>query len=208
MTNILNILNYNVWFSSKDLKQRTLNLIQLIKEKNPDIITLQEVRQDIYDILKESHPEYKYCYPKEIYHKYGNIIMSKHEILESNIFKYTDTKMERNLVIIKINYNNTNIHIATSHFESIFNNYNDIKHLQYQEAAEILLKYDNLIFTCDSNCKSILDKQYFNLYFKKYNVVQTKDEFDKILYTPNITINTSSEILNYISDHHGLYISI
>ena len=45
--NTISILDYNIWFDKYNMAERTISLIDVIEEKKPDILLLQEVARDV-----------------------------------------------------------------------------------------------------------------------------------------------------------------
>jgi len=154
MQNILTILSYNIWFDEAMAIERTVSLISSINRLNPDIICLQEVKPDIYDILITLLSDYRYHYPKKINKDYGCVTFSKYQISKCTDYKFPNSKMGRSLIITKIEYpyhkvtndgisvETMSIIIANSHFESLFKRKfeNTEKLEQYNMTRDILNK--------------------------------------------------------------------
>lgn len=164
----LSVVSYNIWFDETDRNVRFDALLSLIKSNNPDIICLQEVVPEIYNLLKIQLSEYKYFFPKQIKYRYGCVIFSKYIIENEYDHYYPNSKMGRNLLAVNIKYNSSiNITIATSHFESLFDetNSNNVKLEQYMYAQNILNKlYDDgypVILCSDTNILSNEEKYFF-----------------------------------------------
>lgn len=167
--NELTVLSYNIWFDETLYIERTNSLLNTIFINNPDIICLQEVKQNIYEILIKQLKNYQYYFPKKINKDYGCVTFSKYPIEKCLDYQYENSSMGRSLIIIKINcpYQNLNkesilcgkieVIIVNSHFESLFNKnkINEIKIKQYELARnlmEILYNnYKNVILCADTN---------------------------------------------------------
>lgn len=172
--NKIKILSYNIWFEIDNIIERTNSLIKLINTKSFDVICLQEVKQDIYKIIKNNINGYKYFFPNEIKYSYGCVIISKYKISKSFITPFKKSKMGRNLVITIIDYPYTEIIdneikkivIVTSHFESIFNKTNFEKICQFSEtqiAIDNLYKeYKNVILCADTNIMEHEEKYFIS----------------------------------------------
>ena len=65
MTNVISVVSYNIWFDNTLSLERTKGLIQLLNKVNPDVICLQEVKPNIYDLLINILKDYKYYFPKK-----------------------------------------------------------------------------------------------------------------------------------------------
>lgn len=187
--NSLIVMSYNIWFDEKDRHTRTDGLVCTIRKHCPDVICLQEVIPEIYDKLKNTLHEYKYYFPKNLKNRYGCVIFSKYMITQYYDNYYPNTKMGRNLLAVNIKYNllskniipdsndvdlydklevtPIDITIATSHFESLFDNVNtNVEKIeQYIYANNILNKlYDEgtpVILCSDTNLLQREEKFFF-----------------------------------------------
>jgi tyrosyl-DNA phosphodiesterase 2 len=169
MQNILTVLSYNIWFDEAMSLERTVSLLSAINRINPDVICLQEVKPDIYDILITLLSDYRYHYPKKINKEYGCVTFSKYQISKCTDYKFPNSKMGRSLIITKIEYpyhkitndgisvETMSIIIANSHFESLFRRKSDNteKLEQYKMTKDILNKLhettNNVILCSDTN---------------------------------------------------------
>lgn len=170
--NVLTVVSYNIWFDETLRLERTVSLIQTIHNLNPDVICLQEVIPEIYDILITLLSDYRFHFPKKINKDYGCVTFSKYPITKCLDFEYKNSKMGRSLVITKIEYpyhktsdegisiEKLDIVIANSHFESLFKrlNENETKMDQYLIAKNMLETlhntYKNVILCSDTNVMS------------------------------------------------------
>lgn len=186
MQNILTILSYNIWFDETLALERTVSLISSIHKLNPDVICLQEVRPEIYDILITLLSEYRYHYPKKINKDYGCVTFSKYQISKCTDYKFPNSKMGRSLIITKIEYpyhrittdgisvETMSIIVANSHFESLFKRKidNTEKLEQYKLTKEILNKFfettNNVVLCSDTNVM-VHEEQYFDNCFDQWN---------------------------------------
>ena len=166
MTNDLIVLSYNIWFDKAMCFERTASLCEYIISNNADVVCLQEVRPEIFEILISLLKDFKYYFPKKINKDYGCVTFSKYQISKCLDFQYYNSSMGRSLLITKINYphkneynvvNNIDIVIANSHFESLFKKYqeNEVKLKQYEIARQFLdtlyVTYKNVILCSDTN---------------------------------------------------------
>ena len=92
--------------------------------------------------------------------------------------------MGRSLISAEINYNNTPILIANSHFESEFksNMINVTKIKQYTKAYEILKKHNNVIFCSDCNITQNEETIFFKNKMWKDTWEVNKNDKDKYTY--------------------------
>jgi exonuclease III len=194
--NTLSILDYNIWFDKHYLAERTLSLIDVIEEKKPDVILMQEVTKKVFEVLILTLTKlgYKYSYPEIINKTYDCIIFSRFPIIETNIVDYDNSRMIRSLITVVIEYplmckdknelialENTKIVIGTSHFESFFEKkYSEIKKNQYicakNELDNLSKKYKYVIFGGDTN---IANEEEEKSFFKNdNNWIDTWKDFD------------------------------
>lgn len=165
----LKIMSYNIWFDDFKRTERLFKLLEIIKENDPDVVCLQEVLNFQYETIKD-RVGYKYFYPNEILEKYGCVILSKYEITKSTIISLP-SNMGRNLILIKISVNDTDVVIGNVHFESEFNEINYLKKEQYKQTSLFLNKlnndYKNIIFCSDTNVTNS-EETYFDEKFKNF----------------------------------------
>ena len=172
----LKIVSYNIWFDIYLEHDRINSLVFHLHQDDPDIICLQEVKPNVYNILKNKLKRYKYKYPEHLCNSYGCVIFSKHYIKDSFTIEFPNSRMGRSLLIANIkypyytntNHKNTNhknnnhtdyidLIITTTHFESLFkkNICNKSKIKQYKMTHKVLNKlyktYKNVIFCADTN---------------------------------------------------------
>lgn len=169
MTNVLTVLSYNIWFDKTMCLERTLSLYEYINGLKADVVCLQEVRPEIYEILILLLKDFRYHFPKKIDKDYGCVTFSRYPISKCLDSLYQNSNMGRSLLITKIDYpyhiinedgnavDKVEIVIANSHFESLFkkNTVNDAKLEQYRIARSILeglyMTYNNVILCSDTN---------------------------------------------------------
>jgi len=190
----ITILNYNIWFDTTTRSHRIKALINIIKLYNPDVICLQEVTQYTYDILYESFCNSYNMFPNKI-ENYDCLILSKFKIIEYHNQKFNNTSMDRKLHHIVIEHNNTNIIIATTHFESEFKYKNFNKIDQYHEAQYLLNKLTKLtpyvIFCSDTNILSHEECDFFKNDKKWLDSWSTCGSDKNIEYTYDTINNTN-----------------
>lgn len=170
----LSVLSYNIWFDDYLKQERLHSLIYNIMLLNPDVICLQEVMSDVYNIIKNKFPEYNF-YPKKMDRKYGCIIMSKHNIKMAKTIELTSS-MCRNLLIalieVRMEYmekdmiccDNKMIVITNCHYESEFKKNNINKIAQYNETLkylnDIYYTYGTVIHCADTNITELEEEKY------------------------------------------------
>ena len=195
--NFVKVISYNIWFEEILESERIESLLETLYNEDPDIICLQEVKPYVHEELKKKLIGYDYCFPNKIKKSYGCCIYSKYKISECANFEYNNSKMGRELLIVKIDYpvlevdmgiSKKDIIVANSHFESLFkrNFENKEKIEQYKESQKILDKlydeYHNVIFCSDTNILDIEEDSFFPFGWKDCWKEKGKDD-DKEKYT-------------------------
>jgi tyrosyl-DNA phosphodiesterase 2 len=183
MVNIIKICSYNIWFDDTMSVERTVGLIELINIEKPDVICLQEVKPDIYQLLITLLTNYRYHFPKKINKSYGCGTFSKYPISKCLEFDYKNSSMGRSLIITKVDYpyhiisdegvavDKVDIVIANTHFESLFKKIyvNDVKIDQYAQARVLLDKlyntYKNVILCADTNVMTHEEEKFSQQFF-------------------------------------------
>lgn len=161
------VLSYNIWFEEYSRLDRLESLIATIMESNPDVICMQEVIPDMYEILKLKLSEYPHYFPQSLENKYGSVIMSKHPMENCIDQKFSGSKMGRSLLISTINVDSIPIIIGNTHFESEFQRKesNNEKIYQYEYTQSILDSlydnYQNIIFCSDTNLLTHEESLFF-----------------------------------------------
>jgi exonuclease III len=181
--NTFTVVSYNIWFDETLCTERCLSLIKKINDIDADVVSLQEVRPNVYEFLINRMKNYRYHYPKKINLSYGCAILSKYPIVQCLNIDYDNSHMGRSLMSTVISYpyhkvandgisvENVHIVVANSHFESTFRKFNNEKLKQY-ETARIALDsmfqtHANVILCSDTNVMSHEEKQ-FEEQFDKY----------------------------------------
>lgn len=161
----LKILTYNIFFEDIMLKDRLESLIKTIDDYDPDIICLQEVRPDVYEVLKNVFRS-RCVYPDKINTSYDCVIISKTSFKYMMTYNYKHSKMNRKVIFCQIGFGGRLITIATTHCESIFNKRfkNLYKIKQFSRCEKLLNEHynicKNVIMTGDFNIIDN-DEQYF-----------------------------------------------
>lgn len=150
------VLTWNIWFSQKNMVERTMRIIQHIKSLSPTVLCLQEVTEVSYNMLSERLADY-FIFQVFITERqsYGTCILCKKaetEIIEPYYYDYPDTQMGRRLVGCEIKWKGiaNSIHVMTTHLESMWEN-TDIRNLQFEVVKEVIKNYPNVILAGDFN---------------------------------------------------------
>ncbi|KAJ6794387.1 uncharacterized protein M6B38_166155 [Iris pallida] len=167
---ILKILSYNVWFREDlELHKRMKAIGDLILQHSPDIICLQEVTPEIYDILQNSEwwKTYKCSVSRKIatQRAYFCMQMSKLPVKAFSCKPFDNTVMGRELCLVEVDIGvNKKLVIATSHLESPCPGpprwdqmYSKERVAQAKMSVDLLRNYPNVIFCGDMNWDDKLD---------------------------------------------------
>lgn len=194
--NNLKIISYNIWFENINRIERLYSLFSVIDNEKPDIICLQEVMNSQYEIIKKEL-SYQFMYPEKIESDYGCVILSKYPIEKSLIINLP-SRMKRNLVLAKINFNGTIFVIANVHFESEFNNNNKLKKKQFKYVGTILNKiyYDhsNVILCSDTNVTECDENLFLNNFENFFDAWQTNGSKYSEKFTYDYHTNTNLQL--------------
>jgi endonuclease/exonuclease/phosphatase family metal-dependent hydrolase len=158
MSQFFSTVSWNIWFNGTLEHQRLTSLIANLHAQKADFICLQEVKPETFKTLIQNLQDYKYHYPDKISTTYGCVIFSKYPITDTWTIPFTNSKMERELLITQIQHPITDLIIATAHFESIFkkNTVNKTKLEQFNITQQALddLACKNVILCADCNIMS------------------------------------------------------
>ena len=177
--NELSVLTWNIWFEEILEAERLTSLLTMVCAYDPDVLCLQEVRPNIYNILLKKLKDYKYHYPNKIQYNYGCVIISKYPLSQTISHPFTDSSMGRELLVATVDYPHQKtdekgvttktipIIISTTHFESVFKKYqlNKVKIQQFAKTKKILdelaNKYKNIILCADCNILPNEEEYFF-----------------------------------------------
>lgn len=138
--------------------QTRLKMIEMIRDQNADVICLQEFYHStdstFYDninaIKKIGYPFYYYSWDGDGGKQwYGQVIFSRHPIIDSGIIHYPRPGMPESLIDADILFNKDTVRIYTTHLQSV-----KFKKEDYQSLDEIKNRDDSLI----ENSKNIFTK--------------------------------------------------
>ena len=156
---VLRVLDWNVssWDEYRKHKNggksHRLDMLQLIKEQNADVLCLQEFFEfETSRLYAPNIPAvkalgYKYYYFVPQYFRYnkeyraGVVIFSKFPIVDTAVIKYSKNSAADNLIYADVDVNGKTVRIMTTHLQSVrFNtgDYSDINKLKNTEGNPIL----------------------------------------------------------------------
>jgi endonuclease/exonuclease/phosphatase family metal-dependent hydrolase len=163
----MKIVQYNIYFGDHpkvDIESRLENICKCLLGEDADVVCLQEVLQTTYNLITGLLADtYPYAYPDPrlgLRMSYDTVIFSKHPIKTANSHKYEFTTMGRGIRLVKIQKDQAEIYISTTHFESEFKGECSNKRYQYDKCSDVLYQIHrntNIpIFLCsDTNvCKT------------------------------------------------------
>ncbi|CAN1811257.1 Tyrosyl-DNA phosphodiesterase 2 [Linum perenne] len=169
----LKVLSYNVWFREDlELQNRMRAIGSLIQLYSPDIICLQEVTPDIYDIFQRSNwwKTYRCSLSSAAASSsaYFCMQLSKLPVKSFNIRPFSNSIMGRELCTAELKVDgNKPLVVATSHLESPCPGppkwdqmFSKERVVQANEAIDFLKENPNVIFCGDMNWDDKLDGQF------------------------------------------------
>lgn len=152
----LSVLTWNIWFDNKNQKERTLRIIQIIKQLDVDIVCLQEVTVSSHALIKSRLLGYQLfqIFIEEGY-EYGTCILCKKDtvrVIDPYYYDFPETQMGRKILGCEIELLKfgSNMHILTTHLESMWDN-KDVRNQQFNVIKEVIADLDNLILAGDFN---------------------------------------------------------
>lgn len=169
---MLKIIQYNILFESCPhitIDQRLGNVCKYLLRKNADVICLQEVLRNKYDMMKQNLSKtYPFTYPDSCFsHRYDTMIMSKYPFEYTWTKYFENTEMGRNMKGVTIKFNENPLHIVTSHFESVFQSEVANKIEQYDNCSKMLEQFEIPVILCaDTNVCDSSEKK-FNEFFSR-----------------------------------------
>jgi len=146
------MISYNIWFGKHNFLNRRNAIFDLLKEKDADVVCLQEVTSYFFNALIENQFIRENYYISDSYiTSYNVVILSKFSL---KFYVLTlPTQMNRNLVIgelkVKEFERNKNIVFASSHYESLENE--DLRKTQLENSFEVLNSFSNSLLVGDFN---------------------------------------------------------
>ncbi len=150
--NNFSTLTYNVWFSGHNFVNRRNAILEILKEKNPDVISLQEVTSTFFNVLLENNFIRENYYISDSYINSYNVIMLSKFPMKFYIL-YFPTKMYRNLIVgevrVKSFEKSSSVVFSSSHFESLDNQ--EIREIQLEKSFSLLNLFKNSLLIGDFN---------------------------------------------------------
>lgn len=117
----ISILTLNTWFDGFERERRTSALLDRLGEIEPDVIALQEVREDVVHALRDA------AWVREAYEmsdaigttlrSYGNLLLSRLPIGRLELHPFP-TIMGRRLLLAELQVNDDSLTIGVVHLES------------------------------------------------------------------------------------------
>lgn len=224
----LTVLTWNIFFDSHKISERTLQIIKIVNDNNPDIICFQEVRKTILDVLIIEFEIGGYIIPNKdlqtgrvVKNVYSTLIFVKKSLsIDSivNIIPFSTSYMERDILELNIeNYCIINVHLESTNSEQM-------KKIRTLQLNEIIEKYKNskTVVCGDFNIREKIQNDYFfdldvcgDTYFsERFSDSKYSATYDKVIY--NIKnceyLKRLGDIEysdgNYCSDHDGILFRI
>ena len=204
------IISWNINNDYRNINNKLVDILNLIKEFTPDMIGLQEVIPNLYDLIKDNKIiKNKYIISKKENKSYFNLLLSryKNEIISVD---FKNTNMNRNYILQK----NEDINFINLHLESLPCN-KEIRNLQINQLLQE--NKGNLIIFGDTNYifkdEKISDFQYlqkndnkdvftFDSKINRNAMPPFRSNLDRFYTNINIKNYELKILTNYISSDH------
>jgi len=162
----IRVLTYNLWFDEDTRLERAQQIIHLIKKQQLEIVGLQEVVPETFELLikylKTDYLIYQIFIDEKI--PYGDCLLlrrDKIKIIEPYFYDFPKTAMSRKILGCEIQVLgfSTTLHILNTHLESGRNNH-ELRAHQIQVIQEIINKHGikNVIILGDFNITSLKEE--------------------------------------------------
>jgi len=155
---MLKFITYNVWFGAYE-KIRINEICNIILQKSPDFICLQEVTENMLNNIKSKLNNYHLS--RNIITNYDTLILSKTPIESINTIQFENSKMNRNIHYIKTTINDRLVTVVTTHLESDFSK----ESVKYSQLSNIFNKFENQVnvfIMGDTNIIEDISPQKYN----------------------------------------------
>lgn len=164
------IVTYNIWFGRHNFFNRRIAILELLKNKNADVVCLQEVTSHFYNALMEDKfIQQNYYLSDSFINSYNVVILSKFPM--KFYVLNLPTNMMRNLVIgevkVKKLEKNPSVVFSSSHLESLENV--DLRKTQLENSFEVLNWFKNSLLVGDFNIDDKLQAEEMKNIDPKFN---------------------------------------
>lgn len=159
----LKLLTYNVYFDQLHQQQRFLEIIKIILTQKPDVVALQEITPNTFQMLLCHEPllkEYHLSTDQFVW-PYNVVTLSRHPIIDSRRFPFPKSQMGRHIEMIQIMFQEKPITIANLHLESIFLHYRDFRQSPESQQLKIQTKIDQFNYVFQKLPQITPDKPIF-----------------------------------------------
>jgi tyrosyl-DNA phosphodiesterase 2 len=221
----LSTLTYNLWFDNYHMQNRIRYICEIILDKRPDFVSLQEVTLPIFTILKKNLDKfYHFSISFEMESDcYGTVILSKFPIIQHIVMKLPKTYMNRKYHHITAKKGNKLIKIIGIHLESDYKT--DLKYEQLAEIFDKITEKDNIFIMGDTNMEDhVMMPDYLEDVETDYTFDSTKNanikgkyrsRLDRIFMNKRCKIGKKELIGTepiydnvYPSDHFGIFLEV
>jgi len=223
----LSIMTYNVYFDdTSGNKDRYANILKQIKERNPNVIALQEVTPNFLGQLAIFSKANGYTLVGDVRGDYGVVILANIKVESSEIIRIP-SRMGRYALSAKLVNGNRRITVITTHLESMMND-TERRKIQISTILESLPKTD-VILLGDCNfgdgepenemLKSLTDAAGTNT-TPTYNVEnngiarntkfenETSRRLDRVFLSKDCKFDSYVVHQNENSDHYAISLSL
>lgn len=231
----MKILHLNIW-NYNNFDERKPKIIRLIKRHEPDIVTLNEVCDDVKlnkngdDQLKQLNSELDYpyhaFYPVDVTHKYNpkkyshyriysNVILSKYPLLKitkKKLKRHKNDKHQRGILYAKVKvgrmFDIFVVHFSNQDALSVLHLDETLNYAQRKRIAPVIVGDFNMRNT-ESLLKLTEGEYKSSFAYKKYFSYPSKKEtLDYILIPRRLKFKSFECLKDKVSDHRALIAEI
>ncbi len=234
----INILTFNTFFDGPDYLNRINFVIKDSKERNIDILCLQEVLFNTYDGLDIYLTVkrllilygYNYVYVDDVTKIYGLVIASRTQSIDYTYITYDVSVMDRGFQHIRFKTNEKIINIINTHLESTFQ-FQSTRNKQLTQLKKYITSQNiqesvlvcgdfNMVYKDIFQFKGFLKQEtdFITWYGNRYHETNKSSRFDKVYTGSRIKVQNIQKVMNkpienhleklYPSDHDGILISL
>ena len=154
----LSFISWNIdGLDERNLEKRTKDVVKTIQQRKVDIVFLQEVVSQTYDLLKSKlSSEYWFTEKKEFY--FTTVLLKKSTVTVKNVVikPFENTQMCRDLTLVNATlHNGTKLLLANTHLEST-KDHAESRMKQLKDAFEVVKREDKnttVILAGDMNAR-------------------------------------------------------
>lgn len=231
---MISIFTLNLW-RYYDFESRLVNFEKVIKDKNPDIIFLQEVQIDTtispfsqVEMIKKLLPEYQYSIHSTIYLKesqrgeklsipvqHGMAVLSKYPIINSFEYFLSKNKAEtepRSILCFDVLVESKMYYFANIHFtnqeEAAQQQLVEFLHFIHSRGEKRIIAGDFNLYNLPE-CPNIFTGYKLSYDYHSYvSDPNNKGCLDYVMIPDDFSFSNLELLEEYLSDHKGLFVNV